>query len=259
MSRKTWHCPYCEMMSSRHWNVKRHLYAKHNGIGEPIYYDTSNSTNKVSVNAYNVSRTVYPYYNDFTAIPKSFHKGYDFGDTLNFMRKMVEFKDLLTQLQPTFTPPVGRVCLNCLNPIYIPVFLKVDGKNEMFEPQHECLEPGLYSIEEKEEVLKISHINLIKLMSILIKAWLVWENCMIWAKEIDAHTPIIGEIKTNQKDHWSARAIKDNFTELKDDNELADFLAKTIYSTFGVFKVYLNQQSSSKFYRFMIIKKEWLL
>jgi hypothetical protein len=153
----------------------------------------------------------------------------------------------------------GRLCLNCLNPIYITVFLKVDGKNEMFEPQHECLEPGLYSIEEKEEVLKTSNINLIKQMSILIKAWLLWENCIIEAKEIDAHTPIIGEIKTNQKDHWSARAIKDNFTELKDDNELADFLTKTNNCTFGVFKVYLNQQSSSKFYRFMIIKKEWLL
>jgi hypothetical protein len=251
---------------------------------------------------------VYPYYNDFTPIPKSFHKGYDFADTLNFMRKMVEFKNLLTQLQPTFTPPVappvsspnltyqglsrsifgdmyntsnnaskmfqkpfspdswitvglkGRVCSNCLNQIYIPVFLKIDGKNEIFErQQHECLEPRIYSIEEKEEVLKTSNINLTKQMSILIKAWLVGENCIIWAKEIDAHTPIVGEIKTNQKDHWSARAIKDNFTELKDDNELADFLAKTNNSTFGVFKVYLNQQPSPKFYLFMIIKNEWRL
>jgi hypothetical protein len=245
---------------------------------------------------------VYPYYNDFIPIPKSFHKGYDFGDTLNFLRKMVEFKNLVAQLQTTFTRPVGSpnftyqglsrsifgdmyntsnackmfqkpfpadswmtvglkgpVCSNCLKQIYIPVFLKIDGKNEMFEPQHECLEPGLYSVEEKEEVLKTSHINLIKQMSILIKAWVVGENCIIHAKEIDAHTPIIGEIKTNQKDHWSARAIKDNFTELKDDNELADFLAKTNYCTFGVFKVYLNQQPSPKFYLFMIIKNEWRL
>jgi hypothetical protein len=211
---------------------------------------------------------------------------------------MVEFKNLVAQLQPTFTRPVGspnftyqglsrsifgdmyntsnasklfqkpfppdswitvglkgRVCSNCLNTIYIPVFLKIDGKNEMFEPQHECLEQALYSIEEKEEVLKTSNTNLTKQMSIIIKAWLLGENCIIEAKEIDAHTPIIGEIKTNQKDHWSARAIKDNLTELRDDNELVDFLAKNNNSTFGVFKVYLNQQSSSKFYRFMIIKR----
>jgi hypothetical protein len=236
---------------------------------------------------------------------KSFDKGYGFADTLNFMRKMVEFKNLLTQLQPSFTPlpasgvgspnfayqqgsasisehmyhtnypsemfqkpfPTnswitvglkGRVCPKCLLEFCIPIFLKIEGKNDIFEPQHECVQAGLYSVKETEEALKTKNMNLTKQMPKIIKLWLVWENCIIAAKEMNEYHPVIGEIKTNQKHHWSARAIKDNFTELKDDNELTDFLAKTNNSTFGLFKINTSQQSSPRFYLFMIIKKEWL-
>jgi hypothetical protein len=302
MSRKIWHCPYCKMSSSRHWNVKRHIYTKHNGVGEPVYNHTNYSSNAANIKAFNTSYT-YPHYsNDSSGIPKSFHKGYDFADTLiNFMRKMVEFKSLLIQLQPPFTPPVGSpnfayqnlsppifndvyqtiytsmifqkpfppnswittglkalVCPKCLKEVLIPTFFKIEGKEEIFEPQHECIKASLYTMEETEQVLKTGNINLTKQMSKIIKAWLLGENCIIWAKEIKQHYSISTEgININQKDDWPARAIRDKFTELKDDNELMDFLAKTNNSTSGIFKIYSSQNSSPKFYLFMIIKQEW--
>jgi hypothetical protein len=288
------------MSSSRNWNVRRHIYTKHNGIGEPVYTHTNYSSNAPNIKAFNTSSICPHYSNDSSRIPKSFHKGYDFADTLNFMRKMAEFKNLLTQLQPPFTPSVGspkvayqnvstpifddiyqtiytsmifqkpfppnswittglkgRICPKCLNEVYIPTFFKIEGKEEIFEPRHQCIEAGLNSVEETEQVLKMGSINLTKKMSKLIKAWLLGKNCIISAKEIEAHYSINEEININQKDHWSARAIRDKFTELKDDNELMDFLAKTNNSTSGIFKIYSSQNSSPKFYLFMIIKQEW--
>jgi hypothetical protein len=295
------------MSSSRHWNVKRHLYAKHNGIGEPICNDTNSSSNKVNLNSFNSSRTYYSYRNDLNPIPKSFHKRDNFAEeTLNILRKMVEYKNLLAELRPTFPPSSssgspnltyrdrsisdfkdmyfinsisnmfekpfppdswmtiglkGRVCENCLNNIYLPVFFKFEGENEIFESRHKCDEIGLlYNAEEREEVLSSSNVNLTKQMMKLIKIWMQGKDCVIIAKEIAEHSPVIGEITTDQNDQWSARAIRDKLTKLKDDNELKDFLIKTNNYTFGFFKVYSSQQqqSSARFYLFMIIKKEWL-
>jgi hypothetical protein len=291
------------MPSSRHWNVKRHLYAKHNGIGEPICNDPNSSRNKLNVKAFNSFKTHYSYPNDLNTRSKSFHKRDSFAEeTLNFLRKMVEYKSLLAQLQPTFPPPSsgsanvtyqdrsisdfrdmyfinsianmfekpfpadswitialkGRLCQNCFNKIYIPVFFKFEGKNEIFEPQHECDEIGLFYSAEEREVLNSSNVNLTKEMMKLIKIWMQGKDCVIVAKEIAEHFPVIGEITADQNDQWSARAIRDKLTTLKDDNELTDFLAKTDNSTFGFFKVYSSQQSSVRFYLFMIIKKEWL-
>ncbi|HKG41407.1 MAG TPA: hypothetical protein VKA98_04655 [Nitrososphaeraceae archaeon] len=309
MTRKIWDCPHCEWMSSsRHWNVKRHLYIKHNGIGEPICNDTNSSRKKLNVKTFNSSRTYYSYPNDLNTIPKSFHKRDNFAEgTLNILRKMVEYKNLLSQLQPTFPPPSlssgspnltyqdrsisdfrdmyfinsisnmfeepfppdswitialkGRLCQNCFNKIYIPVFFKFEGKNEIFEPQHECDEIGLlYSAEEREGVLNSSNVNLTKQMIQLIKIWMQGKDCVIVAREIGEQSAVVGDINADQNDHWSTRAIRDKLTTLKDDNELKDFLTKTSNSTFGFFKVYSSQQqqqSSARFYHFMILKKEW--
>jgi len=295
------------MPSSRHWNVKRHLYAKHNGIGEPICNDPNSSRNKLNVKAFNSSRKHYPYPNDLNPIPKSFHKSNNFAEeTLNFLRKMVEYKSLLAQLQPTFPAPSssgganltykdrsisdfrdmyfinsisdmfekpfppdswitiglkGRVCENCSNKIYIPIFFNIDGKNEIFEPQHECDEIGLfYSAEEREEVLNSSNATLTKEMMKLIKIWMQGKDCVIVAKEIAEQCAVIGDINADQNDHWSARAIRENLTTINDDYEVKDFLAKTNNSTFGFFKVFSSKekQSSARFYLFMIIKKQWL-
>jgi hypothetical protein len=218
---------------------------------------------------------------------------------------MVEYKNLLAQLQPTFSSPPagspnlahqeistsdfqdmfcinsisnifekpfppdswitiglkGRVCQSCLNSIYVPVFFKFEGKYEIFEPQHECDEIGLlYNAEERERVLNSSNVNLTKQMMKLIKIWMQGKDCVIIAREIAEHSPVIGDINADQNHQWSVRAIRDKLTTLNDDNELKDFLTKTSNSTFGFFKVYSSQQqqSSARFYLFMILKKEWL-
>jgi hypothetical protein len=31
-----WNCPHCGMRSTRHWNVERHIFRSHGGLGEPI-------------------------------------------------------------------------------------------------------------------------------------------------------------------------------------------------------------------------------
>jgi hypothetical protein len=215
---------------------------------------------------------------------------------------MVEYKNLIAQLQPTFSQPSGkpnltyhelttsnfwdiystkkisdmfekpfpidswiiiglkgRVCQNCLNNIYLPVFFKFKGMNEIFEPQHECDEVDfLYSPEERG-VLNSSNINFTKQMIKLIKIWMLGKDCVIVAREISEKSRVIGEITADQNDHWSARAIRDKLTTLKDDNELKDFLTKTNNSTFGLFRVYSSQHGlSARFYLFMIIKENWL-
>jgi hypothetical protein len=95
----------------------------------------------------------------------------------------------------------------------------------------------------------------------LIKIWTQDKDCVIVAREIGEQFSTTVDINAYEKDHWSARAIKDKFTTLNNDNELTDFLAKTKNSTFGLFKMYSSHQqqsSAAKFYLFMIIKKEWL-
>jgi hypothetical protein len=275
-------------------------------MGEPVSYETTqyykdmNPENFHFAFAYSHHRSL-----SFLAKKKKSHK--TFSDVLEdqilpSLRKIAEYKNLLSQLQPSFPLPSsgstnlayqelstsyfedmysiysisdmfekpfpadswitiglkGSICQNCLKDIYVPVFFKIEGTNDRFEPQHECLELGpLYSVEEKDDVLNNSNMNLTKQMTKLIKVWTGVEKCLVIAREIDEH-PVIGEINNNQNDDWSARAIRDNSTTLKDDNELTDFLAKTNNSTFGMFKVYSIQQSSPRFYLFMIIKKEWL-
>jgi hypothetical protein len=153
----------------------------------------------------------------------------------------------------------GQVCQNCLNNLYLPVFFKFKGTNEIFEPQHECDEIGLLYSAEERGVVNSSNINFTKQMIKLIKLWTLGKDCVIVAREIGEQSPVIGDINAYQNDHWSARAIRDKLTTLKDDNELKDFLAKTNNSTFGFFKVYSSQQHlSARFYLFMIIKEKWL-
>jgi hypothetical protein len=279
----------------------------HNGIGEPVIHNTKQFYGEMnSQNFHFRSDCLHDtFLSRVTRKEKSNQKFSDLleNQILQPLRKVVEYKNLLAQLEPAFPPPPsgspnvadqvvstddfedmyriysisnifetpfptnswmiigikGRVCQDCLNEFYIPLFFKFQGKNEIFQPQHECYEFSLpYTVEETEEVLNTSNINLTKQMMKLIKIWLQGKDYLILAKEIGEHYPVIGDIDDDQKDHWSARAIRNKLTTLKDDNELTDFLAKTNNSTFGMFRVYSSQQFFPRFYVFMIIKKEWL-
>lgn len=36
---RNWYCPHCSQISSRHWNLKKHIERKHKGRGQPIRED----------------------------------------------------------------------------------------------------------------------------------------------------------------------------------------------------------------------------
>jgi hypothetical protein len=102
MKTKKWNCPNCEMSSSRHWNVKRHIQRRHRTMGEPVSYETMQ------------------YYKDMTPQNLRFPLAYSHHTSLSFptpkekrhktfldvlknqilppLRKMVEQKNLLSQL-----------------------------------------------------------------------------------------------------------------------------------------------------------------
>jgi hypothetical protein len=296
------------MSSNRHYNVRRHIQRRHGGMGEPVRHETTQYYTDMNPQNFRFP-FAYSHHVPSSSLRKE-RSDKKFSDVLEDqilppLRKMVEYKNLLSQLQPTFPPPSssgsanvayqdlsisnfrdmyfinsisnlfekpfppdswitiglkGRVCGNCFNKIYIPIFFKFEGKYEIFEPQHECDEIGLlYSAEEREGVLNSSNVNFTEQMIKLIKIWMQGKDCVIVAREIGEQAAVIGDINADQNDHWSARAIRDKLTTLKDDNELTDFLAKTNNSTFGFFKIYSSQQqSSARFYLFMIVKKEWL-
>lgn len=285
----------------------RHIFRMHDGSGEPVkdstiqYYREANRHNL----RFPLDQFHHASISPLTRKEKPDQKFSDLLEDqfLQPLRKMAEFKNLLSELQPSFAstpssssnpachevsssnfgdvfcinnisnmfekpfPPdswitIGikaRVCENCFNEIYIPIFFNIEGKKEIFEPQHECDDDGLlFSVEEREEILNVGNIDLNKQMMKLIKVWTQDKDCVIVAREVGEQFPTPGEINAYEKDHWSARAIKEKLTTLNNDNEIIDFLAKTNNSTFGMFRVCSSQQqSSAKFYLFMIIKKEW--
>ena len=47
-NRLKWCCPHCSQTSSRHWNLKKHIERRHEGIGRPIREDGWHSTSIAS-------------------------------------------------------------------------------------------------------------------------------------------------------------------------------------------------------------------
>jgi hypothetical protein len=211
-------------------------------MGEPVIYDTMQCYKDMTPQNFRFP-LAYSHHTSlsFPTPKEKPHKNFsDFleDQILQPLRKMVEYKNLLAQLQPTVPSPSGspnrayqqlstsdfedmycmdsisnmfqkpfppdswitialkgRICQNCLKDIYIPVFFKIEERYEIFEPQHECLELSLlYTVEERDNILNNSNMNLTKQMTKLIKIWTGVEKCLIIAREIDEH-PVIGEIK----------------------------------------------------------------
>lgn len=66
---KKWNCPNCQMSSTRHWNMHRHIDRRHVGMGEPITDDTAQ------------------YYKDMN--PQNFHFPFDYSHhtSLSFLTR----------------------------------------------------------------------------------------------------------------------------------------------------------------------------
>ncbi|HEX6029265.1 MAG TPA: hypothetical protein VFY64_09520 [Nitrososphaeraceae archaeon] len=102
MKTKRWNCPNCEMSSSRHWNVKRHIQRRHRTMGEPLSYDTMQYYKDMTPQNLRFP-LVYSHHTPlFFPTPKEKpHK--NFSDLLEHqflepIRKVVELKNLLSQL-----------------------------------------------------------------------------------------------------------------------------------------------------------------
>lgn len=102
-----WRCPNCEMSSSRHWNVRRHLERSHNRIGQPI--SDQHTTQYLTKMNPQIPHFPLSYHLLPPGPPSMFFPGhkqknspdkpYDFVDRfLEPLRKAVEFKNLLRQV-----------------------------------------------------------------------------------------------------------------------------------------------------------------
>ena len=102
MKTKNWNCPYCEMSSSRHGNVKRHIKRRHRTMSQPVSDDTMQYYKDM-----NPQNLCFPFAH-YHHTPLSFltrkekpHKNFsDFleDQILQPLRKVVEYKNLLSQL-----------------------------------------------------------------------------------------------------------------------------------------------------------------
>jgi hypothetical protein len=54
-NRLKWCCPHCSQTSSRHWNLKKHIKRRHQGIGRPIREDGWHSTSTASTTMHFIS------------------------------------------------------------------------------------------------------------------------------------------------------------------------------------------------------------
>ena len=95
-----WSCPDCEMSSTRHWNVQRHIQKQHGGMHEPIGHDIIRYQKKT--NPQNVCFPLGTQSTSFSFLtPKE--KSERFSDFLEDkllipLRKIIEFKSLLSQV-----------------------------------------------------------------------------------------------------------------------------------------------------------------
>jgi hypothetical protein len=97
-----WNCFHCQMSSTRHWNVQRHIGRRHGGMGEPVrsnnrrYYKDMDPQNFASPFAYSHHSSM-----SILAQEKKLHNNFSSvleNQILAPLRKMVEYKNLLRQL-----------------------------------------------------------------------------------------------------------------------------------------------------------------
>ena len=102
MKTKKWNCPNCEMSSSRHWNVKRHIQRRHRTMGEPVNHDTMQHYNDMIPQNFRFP-FAYSHHTSLSSLTRKEKPHKNFSDLLEDqilqpLRKMVEYKNLVSQL-----------------------------------------------------------------------------------------------------------------------------------------------------------------
>jgi hypothetical protein len=97
-----WNCPNCEISSTRHWNLQRHIQRQHGGMYEPVrdekmqYLEETNPQNFHLPLDYSHSTSSFPF---LTRKDKSYKKFSDILEAQNLLlRKVIEFMSLRSQL-----------------------------------------------------------------------------------------------------------------------------------------------------------------
>ncbi|HYX55299.1 MAG TPA: hypothetical protein VE818_04005 [Nitrososphaeraceae archaeon] len=107
-----WNCPNCQMSSTRHWNVERHIQRQHGGMDEPVRYDTMQyykDTNPENFR-FPFAYSHHPSSASLTPKEKSDKNFSEFLEhqILQPLRRMIEFKNLFNQLL-TIQPQPQRI------------------------------------------------------------------------------------------------------------------------------------------------------
>ena len=96
-----WNCSNCKMSSTRHWNVKRHIQRRHRGMGEPISYDTMHYHKDMNPENFRFP-FAYFHHTSLSFLTQKEKSNKNFSDflerLLQLLRKIVEYKNLLSQL-----------------------------------------------------------------------------------------------------------------------------------------------------------------
>ena len=109
MKTKNWNCPNCEMSSSRHWNVKRHIQRRHRIMSQPVSNDTMQYYK--DINPQNLRFPFAYFHHASSSFPTRKEKPHkNFSDLLEDqflqpLRKVVEYKNLLSQLSTIQSQP----------------------------------------------------------------------------------------------------------------------------------------------------------
>jgi hypothetical protein len=287
-----WICPNCQIYSTRHWNLQRHIQRRHGGMGEPISQDTMQYFKDM-----NLQNLRFPLDYSYASLSSSKEKPQKkFSDLLEDqvlqpLRKVVEFKNLVSQLsviprqQQRIWPASGvysnmpsrfdhdnleiigyrgNVCEKCLIISIDIVFRHNDQESGQIETKHRCNSKRLFDIQlqpDKAKTTTNQHDKLIEYMKKKVNTW-TKNSAYVVAIEIPQNAVVNNcfDITPTDENHWAARAIKNKLTILNDE-EISDFLCKAGNATCAYFKVisaYSQQrqqqqnESSTRSYLMMI-------
>jgi hypothetical protein len=97
-----WNCPHCQMSSSRHWNMHRHIDRRHGRMGEPVTYDTTQYYKDMNPQNFDFPLD-YSHHTSLSFLTRKGKSDKNFSEFLDDqilqpLRKMVEYKNLTSQL-----------------------------------------------------------------------------------------------------------------------------------------------------------------
>ena len=97
-----WNCPNCEMSSTRHWSVQRHIQRQHEGMYEPVRHKTMQYLRETDPQNFHLPLDNSHFPSSFpflTRRDKSEKKFFAILEDQNLLlRKVVEFMSLRSQL-----------------------------------------------------------------------------------------------------------------------------------------------------------------